>query len=169
LIKKLTIDYELNKTTNKELINFMEDVKNFYFISLPGYILITIGLIILIIIFSQRKMNVWVAVISALAIFLNFLALIGSSSANVKFSSKITIKPNFYQNYFNKIIVIDKIIPWIPWINIPLTVFFIFFYCYIFFYINENCCGIFSKSDNNYESFKDKKTTVLQSKYNSDS
>ena len=75
-------------------------------------------------------MSVWVAVISALAIFLNFLALIGSSSANVKFSSKITIKPNFYQNYFNKIIVIDKII---PWINIPLTVFFIFFYCYIFF------------------------------------
>jgi len=45
LVKKLTIDYELNKTTNKELTGFMKDFSRFYFISLPGYILITIVLI----------------------------------------------------------------------------------------------------------------------------
>ena len=117
-------------------------------------------------IISRRKINIWVAVILSFIIFLNFLALFGSISANVKFSSNFTNKPNFYQNYFNIIIIIDIIV---PWINVPLTVFFVLFYCYLLCYINENCCEKFSKNDNNYESFEDKKTTELQSKYNSDS
>ena len=142
LVKKLTVEYELNQTTNKELTTFMKDLKIFYFISLPGYILITIGLIITTIIISYKKINAWVGICMSLTLFLNILVLIGTISSNVKLSSSFTHKPNYYQNIFNIIITLDIAI---FWINIPLTVFSIFSFCYLFFYLNENVCNICKK------------------------
>ena len=164
LIKKLNIDYELNKTTNKNITNFTKNIKINYFIGLPGYIIVTILLSITIFLIIIRK---FIAGCTSGIIFFNVLVLVSSISSRVSHSELSDVnKSNFYKNIFNIIIRLNIAI---FWMNISFTIFFIFFSCYLC-YINEIDFFHGSKKEkNNYKSLEDKNAMELQKKYDNDS
>ena len=165
LVKQFTIDYNLNKTTNREITKFSSTIKLLYFISLPGYIIVPIGLAITTILIIRRKIMILVRANMAFSLYFNSLALFSGVGYEVSFSSAFPNKPKFYQNIFNIIIGINITN---FWMSISLTLIIIIFFFYLCC-IKEKPLFDNKKSDNNYKSLEDKKSTELQNKYDSDS
>ena len=167
LVKQLTLDYELNKTTNINITKFTKGIKVPYFICLPGYIIVTITLIITTILISFRKLMGCGGVNMGGTIFFSLITLVGSFSSFVTHSELCDVnKSNFNQDIFNTIIRLNITI---FWINFPLTIFIIFFICYLTCLNEKPLFDKNIKTDNNYKSLEDKKETELQNKCDNDS
>ena len=167
LVKQLTVDFELNKTTNINITIFTNNIKVPYFICLPGYIILTIELIITTILISFKKLMGCGGVNIAGTIFFSILTLAGSISTKATHSELCDVnKSNYYQDIFNTIIRLNITA---FWINFPLTVFIIIFIFYLTCLNEKPLFDKTIKTDNNYKSLEDKKATELKNKYDNDS
>ena len=159
LVKKLNIEYEQNKTTNKNLIDINKYMNDFYFISLPGYIIVTITFSIITISIYLRRLGDFVLHCIALTLIPNTMTFIGNIGLFVIFPYSFNNIPNFYQNIFKYITIFNIII---LLISIFMTIFFIAFFCYLC-HLQKKEINLL-KSDGDYKCLDDKKTSELQSK-----
>ena len=164
LVKQLTKDYELNRTINKNIIDYTKRIKIIYFTTLPGYIIITITLTIASIVISRRNINGCKGAYIPFTLFCNIIVFLSGFTCFELFDMN---KSELNRNIFNIIIGLGITI---FLINTSLTIIFIIFFCYLCCYLNEKSFvdNLF-KSNNNYKYLKDKNTTELQKKYDNDS
>ena len=125
LVKKLTEDYELNRTFNKNITDYTRSIKIVYFVSLPGYIIITITLTIASISIRRRNLNGCNGAFIPFTIFFNFFVFLGSFSCfDLFYMNKSELNRNIFNNIIGLALAIFLI-------NTSLTLIFIIFFCYL--------------------------------------
>ena len=167
LVKKLDEDYELNKTINKNITDKTKSIKIIYFVSLPGYIIITVALTLIVIIISTKKLIGLYLVSVSFTIFWNFLVLlssVGSFTINSELSDMN--KSNLNKNIFNLIININVAV---FLISISLSVIFVIFFCYLSCLKEKIFIDNPSNNDNNYKHLEEKSDIELEKKNDNDS
>ena len=167
LIKKLSEDYELNKTANKNYVTSRKGIKILFFITLPSYIVITIGLTITTILIKNRNVFGFHLIHIGLTLFFS-IACIFMDFATFSINrdlSEIINKSNFNKDIFTLILKLNKTI---FWMNIPLMAIIIIFMIYI------SCLGEITykektKTENNYKNLEENNNIELQKKYGNNS